>query len=339
MSYAPLVAVTRSGFDESFHYAVLAVSDASGRIVASAGDPRTVTFMRSSAKPLQALPVLVSGAAARFGFTQAEIAIIIGSHNGEPRHVETVQGILGKLGLGEDSLKCGTHYPYHRPTARRMRAEGIRPSVLHSNCSGKHSGMLALALARGASTDGYFRLEHPVQQADLAAVAAACGVEAGSIRIGIDGCTVPTFGMPVAAAAAAYARLMEPERLDAPYRDAAAGAVQAMLAHPEMVAGEDRLDTDLMVRAPGVIAKAGAEGYYAVGFRRKGRGYGLALKVADGNNDRARTAIVLRAMKDLKLAGDREIDEITASHLPPILNRRDETVGTVEARFTLDSID
>src|SRR5262245_31702945 len=141
MSYEPLIAITRGGMDESVHFGVIAVADADGKVVASVGSPRTVTFMRSTAKPLQALPLLESGAADHFRLTPAETAIAIGSHGGEPRHVETVRGILAKIGLSEEFLMCGVHAPYHKPSARALERENKRPSGLPHNCSGKAAGM------------------------------------------------------------------------------------------------------------------------------------------------------------------------------------------------------
>ena len=232
---------------------------------------------------------------------------------------------------------CGTHPPFHKPTAKRLEAEGKRPSVLHSNCSGKHAGMLALALFRGSPPEGYFRPEHVVQHEILDAVAAISGVDARSIRIGVDGCTVPTFGLTLAAAATAYARLMEPHRFSTQRRYAAHRAVEAMVAHPEMVGGEGRLDTDIMTAVGGdLIAKAGAEGFYSVGFRRDGRGYGIALKVSDGDNNRARTGMLLRALADLDLLPADRITAFAAEHLPAIKNRRGAVVGSVDTRFRLE---
>jgi L-asparaginase II len=337
MDYEPLVGVTRGGLDESVHYGGIVVADAEGKILAGAGSPQATSFLRSSAKPLQGLPLIASGAADHFALTPAEIAIILGSHNGEPRHVETVRSILSKIGMTENDLMCGAHAPYHRPTAKALTRAGKSPSVLHNNCSGKHAGMLALALFRKQPPEGYFEASHPVQVEILEAVSAITRVPRARISIAVDGCTVPTFAIPLAASAAAYARLMEPEPLGPALARAARRAVEAMIAHPEMVAGEGRLDTDLMSRGAGaLIAKAGAEGNYAIGFRRKGMGYGLTLKVADGNNDRARTAIVLRAVRDLGLLSDEKADSLASAHLPPIKDRRDRIVGHVETRFHLD---
>jgi len=339
MTYEPLVAVTRGDMDESIHFGAVCVVDVDGRIVAAVGDPSTSTFMRSSAKPLQAIPLIESGAADHFRLTPAEIAIVIGSHSGEPKHLETVRSLLAKIGLGEDSLMCGTHAPFHRPTAKRLEAEGLWASVLHSNCSGKHAGMMALALFRGVPPEGYFRPEHPVQREILQVVADMAGVGTGEIRVGVDGCTVPTFGLPLAASARAYARLMEPDGFGAGRRLAARRAVEAMVAHPDLIAGEGRLDTDVMTASDGrLIAKAGAEGFYTVGFRRGDRGYGLVLKVSDGNNERARACILLRALEDLGLLSPDRLAALAGTHLPPVTDRRGWVVGSVRARFRLQPV-
>lgn len=337
MTYEPLVAVTRGEIDESIHFGAIAVVTADGRLVASAGSPETVTFMRSSAKPLQVIPLIESGAADHFRFTPAEIAIAIGSHNGEPRHVETVASMLSKLGLSEEALMCGAHAPYHRDSARRLEAEGKRPTAIHNNCSGKHAGMLALALFRGSPPEGYFRAEHPVQREILETVASICGVEASRIALGIDGCSVPTFGITLSAAATGFARLMEPDRFRSSSRYAAHRAVEAMIAHPEMIGGIGRIDTDLMSSTKGdLVSKVGAEGFHAIGFRRDGKGYGLALKISDGDSDRARAALVLRALADLGLMTADKIEALSATYLPPLKNRRGIVVGKVEARFHLE---
>jgi L-asparaginase II len=334
--YAPLVAVMRSDLEESTHHGAIALADADGTILASEGSPEAVTFLRSSAKPLQAIPLLASGGADHFRLTPAEVAIVIGSHNGEPRHLEAVRSVLHKIGMSESALMCGVHPPYHRETAHALERQGQRPTEIHNNCSGKHAGMLALALFRGEPTEGYFRSEHAVQKEITAAVALFAGLAPDALRLGIDGCTVPTFGMSVGAAATAYARLMDPDRFEAPVRAAAHRAVEAMLVHPEMVGGEGRLDTDLMNAAEGrLVAKAGAEGFYAIGYRREGRGFGLAFKIADGNNDRARTAVLLRALEDLDLLSAQKLGAIAADHLPEIQTRRKTRAGSVTARFTL----
>lgn len=336
----PLIAIVRGDVEESIHHGAIAVADADGRILASAGSPDATTFLRSSAKPMQGLPLIASGAADRFGLTSEEIAITLGSHNGEPRQVEVVTSILRKIGSSEKDLLCGAHEPYHRPTARALRLAGREPTALHNNCSGKHAGMLALAIHRGHPPRGYAERDHPVQIEILDVMARVCGVPQAQIGLAVDGCTVPTFAMPLSAAARAYARLMEPERLDPDLGPAAQRAVDAMLRHPYMIAGEGRLDTDVMTAAEGsLIAKAGAEGYSTIAFRRGGKGRGVALKAADGIGDRARTAMILRALEDLALVPKDALDRLAAQHLGAILDRRGRPAARVEARFHLEPID
>jgi L-asparaginase II len=286
--YRPLVKVWRGDTVESLHHGVVVVMDDAGREVARHGDPSLVTYLRSSAKPAQVLPLLASGAAERFGFSDAEIAVMIGSHGGEPFHVEAVRAILERIGVGEEALQCGAHPPYHRPSAQALRAAHEEPTAVHNNCSGKHAGMLALAVHLGAPTAGYLDEGHPVQRRILAAVAALAGLAPGDIRTAIDGCSAPNFALSMSAAATMYARLIAPGGLPADLQAAARRVVAAMRRHPEMVAGTDRLCTALMRSASGgLIAKIGAEGFYGLGFERDGRGLGVALKVADGDGDRA----------------------------------------------------
>src|SRR5213594_2834270 len=162
-AYVPLVHVLRGEYLESVHYGAVALADAKGKLLRSAGDPSAVSFMRSSAKPFQVIPVIKSGAADRFGLTPSELAVAIASHNAQDFHQSAVRSILDKIGLSEDHLKCGTHEPGHAATADGLREAGLQPTPIHSNCSGKHAAMLALAVHRGYPTEGYTRLDHPVQ--------------------------------------------------------------------------------------------------------------------------------------------------------------------------------
>lgn len=210
------VHVTRGALVECVHRGHLAVADASGRLVRAAGEPQYVTYARSSAKPLQAVPVVASGAADRFGLTAPELALLCASHSGEPMHVQAVLRMLAKIGEDESALRCGAHPPYHKPSAAAIRQAGAAPTPVHNNCSGKHTGMLALAKQLGAPTDGYMRPDHPVQQAMLRAVAAFAGVSPEDVVLGTDGCGVPVFGLPLASLAAAYARLGAPNESGKP---------------------------------------------------------------------------------------------------------------------------
>src|SRR5829696_4153231 len=161
----PLVKIKRGAITESRHRGHIVVVEPDGNIVAYAGSPENVTYLRSSAKPLQALPLLVSGAADRFGFTDREVALACASHNGEPIHTELATSMLKKIGLGPEALKCGVHEPYSIEAAGKLRLLNQSPNVLHNNCSGKHIGMLALALHLGAPVETYNDAENPVQKA------------------------------------------------------------------------------------------------------------------------------------------------------------------------------
>jgi L-asparaginase II len=186
----PLVEVWRGDGVESVHHGAIAVADAEGNLLAAAGDPETPVYLRSAAKPAQVLPLLRDGAAERFGLDDEAVAVMIGSHGGEPVHCEAVRGILRRIGLGEDALQCGAHAPFHRPTALDLMRRGIEPTALHNNCSGKHAGMLAQAAHRGDDVRAYLDPDHPVQRGIRAVVETLCGLPAGAARPATDGsCT------------------------------------------------------------------------------------------------------------------------------------------------------
>lgn len=329
-----LVHVTRGPLTESVHRGHIAVVDAGGGLLYRAGAPETVTFARSAAKPLQALPVVEAGAADAFGFTGEELALLCASHNGETIHVETAARLLGKIGLDESYLQCGAHYPFHRPTAYAMRARGEKPTSLHNNCSGKHSGMLALAVAMKVPLDTYLSPEHPVQQRMLAAVSDMCGVPSENIAIGVDGCGVPVFGMPVTALATAYARLGKPDAFGEERRDSCRRIVEAIRSHPQYLAGDDRFDTQL-VRATGgrIIGKMGAEGVFAMTVPE--RGWGIAVKIEDGAQ-RALYSTAAEALRQLGLLSDEELAELGEFHKPTQRNWQGTEVGSIVPDFTLE---
>ncbi|MFZ5471317.1 MAG: asparaginase, partial [Myxococcota bacterium] len=266
----------RSEQVESVHRVSVAVVDESGRRVASAGQSDLCTFWRSAAKPFQALPMVQDGAAARFGFASRELALACASHSSEPMHREVCRGMLERLGLSESALACGPHPPLSPVVAAQLAKEGASPTSMWSNCSGKHAGMLALALHRGWPVAGYERQGHPLQERVLAEVSRWTGVPPKDIGLGVDGCTAVCFALPLAAMATAYARFGVSDE------PAAAKLREAMWTHPELVAGTGRLCTDLMTAARGrVLAKVGAEGIYCAALPE--RRLGVALKVEDGD--------------------------------------------------------
>ncbi|HYG81121.1 MAG TPA: asparaginase [Pyrinomonadaceae bacterium] len=339
----PLVEVKRGPVTESRHYGHVIAVDGDGRAVAQLGAPEKVTYLRSSAKPFQAVPLITTGAAARFQFSAQEIAIACGSHNGDPVHTETVAGMLRKIGLNDTALKCGTHEPYSPEAARELRERQEKPNILQNNCSGKHAGMLALALHLGAEISTYDQQNHPVQLAVARAVAQFTGLSLKSIAVGIDGCGVPVHGVPLRAMAVMYSRLvLPPASFDDRTRAACERIVSAMTAHPEMIGGEtESLDTALMRAVPGtLIAKAGAEGLFTAGVlpcEKWPRGLGLALKIEDGDKgSRARRPAAVEALRQLGVLPENALGALSSYARLPVRSHRGETVGETAASFALD---
>ena len=337
----PLVVVTRGQITESRHRGHVIVVAPDSSTVAELGSPDTITYLRSSAKPHQALPLIVTGAADRFGFTDKEIALACASHSGEPVHTSIVASMLEKIGLPSSALKCGIHEPFNAEAARRLRKTGEAPNVLQNNCSGKHAGMLALALHLGAPIETYDHIDHPVQQAVSHMVAQFSGVPADQIYVGTDGCGVPVFGVSVRAMAVMYARLVTPpEDFQPEIRTACQRVVSTMMAFPELIGGtSDRLDTEIMRAASGrLVSKVGAEGVYTAGVlpcKEWPRGLGFALKIEDGDDHRARPTVVIESLRQLRVLQDESLQALAQYASFRVLNRRGETVGTVRPNFHL----
>ncbi len=339
---AALVEVWRGSIVESRHRGHIAAVTGEGKTVAALGAPDTVTFVRSSGKPFQALPLIVSGAADRFGFTVQEIAIACGSHSGEPVHVETVRSMLRKIGCEEAALKCGVHEPFSAEVARELARNQQSPNVLQNNCSGKHAGMIALARHVGAPTETYDQWTNPVQQMIGRTVSQFSDVPLDRIAIGTDGCGVPVFGISVRAMALMYARLVAPPAaFDEHARDAAQRVVRAMISFPEMIGGSRaRLDTELIKAGNGrLISKIGAEGVYTIGVLPCNdwpSGLGLALKIEDGDDHRARPPAVIEALRQLGVLTKQELTALADYAPTAITNRRGERVGEARAAFALN---
>jgi L-asparaginase II len=337
----PLVEVKRGALTESRHRGHVVAVEPDGTIVAYAGAPETITFLRSSAKPFQSLPLLVSGAADHFGFTDEEVALACASHNGEPIHTQIVMSILKKIGLGPEALQCGAHEPYGVEAARELRERGEAPNALHNNCSGKHAGMLALALHWGAPIETYHKPEHPVQIAVGKTIASFTDIPIEDLAVGTDGCAVPVFGVTVKAMALSYARLVSPPpSFDEATRNACSRIARVMNAYPELVGGaSNRLDTEIMKATPGrVVSKVGAEGVYTAGVNpceEWPKGLGLALKIEDGDDRRARPTVVVEALRQLGVLRDHSLEAVARYAFFPVLNSPGEIVGEIRAEFEL----
>jgi L-asparaginase II len=339
-AYEPVVRATRGGVEESVHFGAIAVANASGQVLASWGDPETVTFMRSSAKPFQALPLVESGALEAFGLTGEDLALFCASHAGTDAHVRGVERIQSKVGLEESDLQCGTHSPLDRATAFRLEAEGRRATPNRHNCSGKHTGMLTLAKQLGAPLTTYLSPDHPVQRQILAALGAMADIGEADFRLGTDGCSAPNFALPLRAAATAYARLAGPHKLPQHRATACERIFDAMTAYPVLVSGEGLLDTVLMSALPGVLSKGGAEGYQGLAIRAEasagGEALGVAAKISDGDlGFRAQAVLVFSLLQQLGVRGGEKLFDRPPFGRQEIINAAGLAVGRVEPCFSL----
>jgi L-asparaginase II len=332
-----LAKVIRGGTVESIHRGHLIVVNGDGNTLFALGNPETVTFFRSSAKPFQTIPFLTSGAASAFGFSEKEIALACGSHSGEKMHTEAVEKMLQKIGLSETDLRCGAHLPFNEKCAEEMIRAGEQPTQLHNNCSGKHSAMLALAKQTGADLKTYDLPEHPVQRAILQCVSDFTDIPPDEIKIGIDGCAAPNFALPISAMAKSFARLVfPPESFDKELRKACRIVMSAMMNYAEMIGGSERLDTMIMQTLRGqIISKVGADGVYAAGVLPSPKwktGLGIAFKIEDGDDKRARQVVAVELLRQLGI-----LNSETLKNLSPmaITNRRGDLVGEVDASFDL----
>jgi len=329
-----VVNVYRGETIESTHYGHAVVVKSDGKILYKIGDWETVTFLRSSAKPFQTIPVIESGAAHRFKFTSEEIAIISGSHNGEPQHTQIVAQILDKIGLGPEYLQCGTHIP-HYYTANNIKPKPDEEfTQLQHNCSGKHAGMLSLCVFKNLSTDNYLDPEHPVQKLITEAIAYVCDYPSEKIKIGVDGCSAPVHALPLYNMALGFARFVSPPSVPRDKAKVYSAIYQAMIDHPDMVAGAGRYDTDIMkVCKEKLIAKAGAEGLHCVGLAE--RGWGIAVKISDGAR-RALYNFSLEMLRQLGVITSEELEKLKDYHQSIIYNWTNKEVGYIKAEFELE---
>ncbi len=328
------VLVQRGDIVESRHRVQCAVADAAGVVSAATENVDRVTSFRSAAKPFQLSPFVERGHADALSCTEPELAIMAASHSGSREHLALVRGLLARIGLDARALACGYHDPQDADSLEDVRRDPRLKSPLYNNCSGKHAGMLAFAVAEGWPVAGYERLDHPLQQLMLRTVAECCGVRPDTVRLGVDGCGVPVFGMPLTRMAQGYARIAEASRHGGEAR-ALQRIARAMTAHPVLVEGHGRLATDLMLATTGrLLAKSGAEGLLLVADPT--RGTGLAIKCEDG----AMRAMGPAAVECCLAVGALEPGEAAALAVhrqPPIHNAAGLVVGRLEARVSVES--
>ncbi|WEJ57625.1 asparaginase [Devosia sp. FJ2-5-3] len=277
-----LAEVVRGNWVENRHRGAFVVMDADGQIIASAGDIERPVFPRSAIKSMQALAMFDRHAIEKFHQTSEELALACASHHGEDAHVAGVSQFLDRMGLSVADLECGAHMPTNGAAREAVRVSGQGPSALHNNCSGKHAGMLSVALAMGVPTMDYVSREHDVQRAVRASVEAVIGESLTEDRCGTDGCSIPTWAAPLRAWALGFARMSSGKGLDAGHAAAATALFDAATSHPHLVAGTGHFDSVVMEAFGGrVMQKVGADGVQCGAIRDKGWGY--ALKCDDGH--------------------------------------------------------
>jgi L-asparaginase II len=348
----PLFEVTRGNIVESVHDGSIAVVNSNGKLISSYGDPQMVAFLRSSAKPFQALPFVEKGGVEQFGLTPRELSILCASHEGSDLHVQTVERIQKKVRIDESNLQCGIHMPSDVDAFKSLILHGKEPGPNRNNCSGKHSGMLAYAKMRGLPLENYLALEHPIQQDILVSFAEMCRLSAKEICLGTDGCSAPNFAVPLYNAALAFARLCDPCELPEARALACRKITSAMTTHPEMVSGYGEFDEQLMRVSEGrIVCKRGAEGYQIFGLLPgalgpDSPGVGIALKVSDGDaarmslelahSNRVRPAVTLEILCQLGALSSAQ-QQALASFGPerPVKNHRGIVTGRSRPVFEL----
>jgi L-asparaginase II len=334
-----LVDVMRGGIVESVHRGALVVSDALGHTFLAMGDTQRPVFPRSAVKILQALPLVASGAADHWGLSDEALALACASHNGEDLHAATALRTLHQAGLDDGDLACGAHAPYFALAANALAVRGQAPCALHNNCSGKHAGLLGLAAFRAlrdpqVSTQGYEQASHPVMREVTQAMGDAMHVDLSHSAYGIDGCSIPTFAVPLTAMALAFARVASGTGLSAAHAQAAQRLRGAIARAPFMVGGTDRFDTDVMHRLGArVCCKVGAEGVYCAALPEQG--LGVALKMDDGNNARAAEVVMAALIERFVTLSPEELTFMQSKSTVRLRNWRGLDVGTLQPSTVL----
>jgi len=332
-----LVESRRGAIIESRHRGAVAVVSTDGNCVAKFGDIEMVTSMRSAAKPFQALPVITEGVKERFNFNAEHLAIITSSHSGERVHIQRVREILDRIGLDESKLRCGIHAKGDWG-AEINTADG-KLSVLANCCSGKHAGMLARCVFRGADLSTYEQIDHPIQQSIRSLLADFAGVSASEMPVGTENCTAPVFGLSVREIALAYSRLANPIGVSNRLQTACSEIVECMARYPELIGGtKGRLCTDVMRVCKGsLVAKSGAEAVFGISVLPNStyrKGLGIAIKIEDGN-DRALGPVAVATLVQLGLLASEQQTELTAWWHKELKDFKGEVAGYLEPVFSL----
>ncbi|MFO7814697.1 MAG: asparaginase [Halanaerobiales bacterium] len=324
--------VYRSELIESRHSGDLAVVSPESKLKYFTGDPGSITYIRSAAKPFQILPVINSGAADFFQFTKQEIAVMSSSHNGEEKHIQTVRNILNKINVSEEKLDCGVHDPIYKKAAHKLYLDGKKASEIHNNCSGKHAALLALCKFKEWDLDNYISPDHPVQKLMLKTISEITATKREDIFLGEDGCGVVVFGLPVKQMAYGYARLANSEFLPLEYRAAAERITKSIKNHPDMIAGTKRFNSDLIeVLGEKLTGKMGAEGVFCFALFN---GPGICVKIEDGNS-RAIPPVVIDVLKKLEYIDEEELEKLKKHEKPVVKNHHKHEVGYIKSVLNL----
>ena len=350
ISHQPIFELTRGRVMESTHFGSIAVVDSTGKLLHSLGNPHTVAFLRSSAKPFQVIPFVERGGVEHFNFTQSELSISCASHESAQMHLDTVKALQSKIGIQEHDLQCGAHMPGDASKLRMVIQQNRLPTPNFNNCSGKHTAMLAYAKMRGLPLENYLDSNHPIQQDILAAFSEMCAIEKEKVELGIDGCSAPNFAVPLLNAALGMARLCDPRTLSEARATACRKITTAMTTHPEMISNHGEFDCELMkVGAGRIVTKRGAEGFQLMGLMPAvygENGVGIAFKVTDGDsshmNDnlesstRVRPAITLEILRQLQALNDTQLQALAKfGPTKQIKNHRGTVTGESHPVFQL----
>jgi L-asparaginase II len=325
-----VVEVLRGDVVEARHTVHVAVADAHGRVVARAGNGNGLTYYRSAAKPFQALPLVEEGIVRRFGISLPELALCCASHEGEPEHVATARSILSKIGIDEALIRCGSQLPFGADASQELLMLGGQAMPIHNNCSGKHAGMLALAVGMGWNPVDYHLPGHPVQDRMLREILRWTGLGETEVATGVDGCGVVCFAVPLFQIAKSFARFS----VAAADNEGPAEIVRAMTTHPFMVGGTGRACTQVIEAAAGkAFVKLGAEGTYIGGIPASGLGF--AIKVEDGGRRAVEVALV-KVLEELGVLTEAAVTAISHHGNPIVYNTRGEAVGEIRPAFHLE---
>lgn len=332
MNVQTLVEEYRGGILENVHLGFICGVNEEGRVIYSVGNENHLTFMRSAAKPFQAIPIVKNGVVEKFGLTSREAALFTASQRGEKYHIEALESILKKTGVLEDQILCCPTYPLNEaPKAEHHREHGEKRKLYH-NCSGKHSGFLALAKMLGYEMDRYWEPDHPVQQLSLTAMADMADYAKENIKIGVDGCGFPVYAMPLQHIARAYLKLACPDLIQDPStREAAIKIAGYMNENPEMVASHNFICSVLLTDS-NIVAKGGARGVYGFGLKKERMSF--ALKVIDGS-ELVWPNIVASILEQIGYSNRGTIERLYELSPKQIRNDNHVIVGERKAKFQL----